>query len=127
QGGSESTGMAAAGESLFRQYHCSGCHGANSTVKAPPLEGVFGGPVPLLSDPKDPQGGTRIIRADERYVRDSILRPQDEVVAGFEPLMPSYAGQIPEEDLLKLVAYIKSIGRGRPSRSPADRGMTEGE
>ncbi|WP_169980288.1 cytochrome c oxidase subunit II [Tautonia rosea] len=127
EGSSETTGLAAEGEALFRQYHCSGCHGANSTVKAPPLEGVFGGPVPLLNDPKDPQSGSKIIVADERYVRDSILRPMEEVVAGYEPLMPSFAGQIPEDDLLKLVSYIKSIGRGRQTRTLTDRGMSEGE
>ncbi|RUL89571.1 cytochrome c oxidase subunit II [Tautonia sociabilis] len=127
EGSSEQTGMAVAGEALFRQYHCSGCHGGNSTVKAPPLEGVFGGPVPLLNDPADPNSGVRIIQADERYLRDSILRPKDEVVAGYEPLMPSFEGQIPEEDMLKLVAYIKSIGRGRTTRPTTDRGMQDGE
>lgn len=126
-GSSETTGMAAEGASLFRQYHCSGCHGTNSTVKAPPLEGVYGGPVPLLNDPADPQSGVKIIRADERYIRDSILLPKNEVVAGYEPLMPSFAGQIPEEDLLKLIAYIKSIGRDRPTRALDDRGMDPGE
>ena len=127
EGGTESTGMAAAGEELFRQYHCSGCHFGNSTVEAPPLEGVYGGPVPLLEDPEDPGGGTKIIKADERYIRDSILLPKDEVVAGYEPLMPSFSGQIPEEDLLKLIAYIKSIGRGSPRRAAADRGEDAGE
>ena len=127
EGGTATTPMATAGEQLFRQYHCSGCHGANGAVRCPPLEGVFGGPVPILQDPEDPNGGTRIIKADERYIRDSIMRPTDEVVAGFEPLMPSFEGQIPEEDMLKLVAYIKSIGRGRPVRPAEDRGMGDGE
>lgn len=127
QGSGSTTSLAAEGEALFRQYHCSGCHGVNSTVKAPPLEGVFGGPVPLLNDPKDPQSGSRIIVADERYLRDSILRPMEEVVSGYDPLMPSFEGQIPEDDLLKLVAYIKSIGRGRSKRSLQERGMSEGE
>lgn len=109
QQGSTTAEMATVGARLFQQYHCSGCHGANPTVKAPPLDGVFGGPVPVLDGPDD--ATPRIITADERYIRDSILLPQQEVVAGYEPKMPSYQGQIPEPDLLQIIAYIKSLGR----------------
>lgn len=98
--------MAASGARLFEQYHCSGCHGPNATVRAPRLEGVYGGAVPI-ADGKS----FRFITADDRYVRDSILLPKQEVVAGFEPIMPSFQGQIPEDDLLQIIAYIKSIGR----------------
>ena len=48
--------------------------------------------------------------ADTAYIRDSILRPKAQVVAGYEPLMPSFKDQISEPDLLKIIAYIKSIG-----------------
>jgi cytochrome c oxidase subunit 2 len=93
--------MAARGAASFRQYGCSGCHGANASVHAPNLAGIFGKPVPL-SD------GTTTI-ADERYIRDSILLPRKEVAAGYEPIMPSFAGQISEEDILDLIAYIRSL------------------
>jgi cytochrome c oxidase subunit 2 len=52
----------------------------------------------------------RFVIADERYIRDSILMPKSEVVAGYEPVMPSYQGQMSEQDLLKILAYVKSIG-----------------
>ena len=52
--------------------------------------------------------GTVVI-ADDRYLHDSIVRPQSQIVAGYAPIMPSFAGQIGEEDLLKLIAYIKSL------------------
>src|SRR5581483_5283829 len=93
--------MATRGEMLFRQYGCSGCHGQNATVHAPNLAGIFGKPVPL-SD------GTTVI-ADERYIRDSILLPRKEVAAGYPPIMPSFAGQIEEDDILDLIAYVKSL------------------
>ena len=48
--------------------------------------------------------------ADAAYIRDSILMPKSQVVAGYEPLMPSFKDQISEPDLLKIIAYIKSIG-----------------
>ncbi len=98
--------MAQEGESLFVQHHCAGCHGASQTVHAPRLEGVFGGQVPIQDG-----NNVRFVTADDRYVRDSILLPKSQVVAGYEPVMPSYQDQISEEDLLKIIAYIKSIGR----------------
>lgn len=97
--------MAREGEDLFVRHHCSGCHGMNATVKAPPLRGVYGRPVPIQSGDE-----VRFVQADDRYIRDSILLPKQEIVAGYEPVMPSYAGQIGEDDLLKLIAYIKSLG-----------------
>lgn len=94
--------LAAQGERLFRSYGCSGCHEPGGTVRAPRLEGVFGSPVPLSDG--------SVVIADERYVRDSILNPKNEVAAGYAPVMPTFAGQIGEDDLAKLVAYIESIG-----------------
>lgn len=101
--------MASQGAALFRSLGCSGCHGNGGTVRAPPLQGVYGRPVPL-SD------GTTVI-ADERYIRDSILQPRSQIVASYEPLMPSFAGRITEDDLVKIVAYIKSLGPEDPSLS----------
>jgi cytochrome c oxidase subunit 2 len=103
QGGEET--LAAQGAQLFRQYGCSGCHEGGGTVRAPELEGLYGSPVPL-SDGK-------VVVADDRYIRDSILNPDAEVAAGYKPVMPTFAGVISEDDLAKLVAYIQSIGRAR--------------
>lgn len=102
QGGQPS--LAVQGEQLFHAFGCSGCHDGGGTVRAPDLNGVYGGPVAL-------QDG-RIVTADERYVRDSILMPKAEVAAGYDPVMPSFAGQVGEDDLAKLVAYVQSLGRG---------------
>jgi cytochrome c oxidase subunit 2 len=97
--------MAEEGERLFVQHHCAGCHRGSQIVHAPRLEGIFGRPVPI-QEGRD----VRFVTADATYIRDSILRPKAQVVAGYEPLMPSYQDQISEPDLLKLIAYIKSIG-----------------
>lgn len=105
-----STGsLVAQGSRLFVQYGCSGCHraggrGGNGTVRAPPLDGVYGSPVPLSN-------GTTVI-ADDRYIHDSIVMPRKDIVASYEPLMPSFAGLISEEDLVKIVEYIKSLSGG---------------
>ena len=77
--------LAARGRRPVSQLGCSGCHTAGSTVRAPPLEGLYGRPVPL-------QGGDVVI-ADDKYIRDSILLPRTQVAAGYEPVMPSYRRQ----------------------------------
>lgn len=92
--------MAQYGFALFRQLGCSGCHDARSTIHAPLLDGLYGRTVHL-------QDGRSLV-ADADYIRDSILVPTKDVVAGFAPVMPSFAGQVSEEDLQALVAYIRS-------------------
>lgn len=101
------------GERRFRELGCSGCHMGSSVVRAPPLEGVFGKPVPLQS------GGT--VLADEGYIRDSIVLPNSQIVAGYQPVMPSFQGHVTEEELLELVAYIKSLGSRPPPESLGSR------
>jgi cytochrome c oxidase subunit 2 len=96
--------MAEEGERLFVQHHCAGCHRGSQTVSAPRLEGVFGRPVPIQEGKE-----VRFVKADTTYVRDSILRPKSQVVAGYEPVMPSFEGQISEPDLLKIITYVKSL------------------
>jgi cytochrome c oxidase subunit 2 len=96
------TGLAAQGAALFRQLGCSGCHDPQSGVHAPRLEHLYGRAVPLADGSQ--------VRADERYLHDAILLPKKEIAAGYAPIMPSYEGRIGEEDVLALVAYLKSRG-----------------
>jgi cytochrome c oxidase subunit 2 len=51
--------------------------------------------------------------ADDTYLRESILTPATKMVAGFEPLMPTYQGQLSEEQLSQLLAYLKSLAKPR--------------
>lgn len=101
-GGTAAPSLAQYGFVRFRQLGCSGCHAAGSTVHAPALEGLLGRTVHL-------QDGRTLV-ADENYVRDSILLPRKDVVAGFAPVMPSFAGQVSEEDIQALIAYLRSTG-----------------
>lgn len=90
-----------AGQRLFEQLRCGTCHQGGG--RGPALEGVFGSEVLLASG--------QTVLADEAYIRRSILDPQKEVVKGFEPIMPAYAGQLTEEDLIDLGAYIRSLSK----------------
>ena len=98
QKGSQNRSLAARGFELFRQKGCSGCH-VNSTVHAPDLTGVYGRTIHLSDG--------RTLTADEAYLRDSILLPKRDVVAGYEPIMPSFQGQLSESELSALVTYLK--------------------
>jgi cytochrome c oxidase subunit 2 len=71
--------------------------------------GIFGQPVQLSTGEK--------VKADEAYIRESILNPNAKVVAGFQPIMPTFQGLVTEEGLLQLVEYIKSLGQ-RPAGPP---------
>jgi cytochrome c oxidase subunit 2 len=99
--GNGEPGLAQYGFALFRQLGCSGCHDTRSTIHAPLLDGLAGRLVHL-------QDGRSAV-ADATYLRDSILTPAKDVVAGFAPVMPSFAGQVSEEDLQALIAYIESL------------------
>jgi cytochrome c oxidase subunit 2 len=100
-GGATEGTLAQRGEKLFSQFACITCHRADSQGRGPLLNGVFGHAVSLAS-------GNTVI-ADAAYVRESILNPTAKVVAGFAPIMPTFQGQVSEEQLLALTEYIKSL------------------
>lgn len=90
-----------AGEKLFAEKACSTCHLGTGLGRAPSLNGVYGANI-LLAD------GSTVV-ADEAYIRESILQPNAKIVAGYQPLMPTFQGQLTEEQILALAAYIKSL------------------
>jgi len=103
---------AVAGRGLFESLGCASCHGANAEGgRGPALIGLFGSKVVL----KDNQS----VSADESYIRESILNPQAKIATGFGPIMPSFQGQISEEQLLQVVAYVKSLSTAKPEASTA--------
>jgi cytochrome c oxidase subunit 2 len=103
--GSEGETVVAAGARLFVARGCSGCHTPNATVRAPLLDGIYNQPV-ALSD-------STVVRADEQYLHDSIMQPRKQIAAGYEPVMPLYQGQLSEEEVMQLIAYIKSLSAAK--------------
>ena len=108
--GAPGSTLVQSGERLFRDLGCSGCHVGQSVVRAPPLQGLFGKPVPLNNG--------EVVLADEGYLRDSILFPAKQIVGGYTNDMPSFNGKISEEELLQLIAYLKSQGGQAPTDVP---------
>jgi cytochrome c oxidase subunit 2 len=99
------------GQALYTQYACGTCHDSNGVGRGPSLQDVYGSKV-LLKD------GTSKI-ADDSYLRESILNPSDDIAAGYQQVMPSYKDQLTEEQVLHLIAYIKSLRTPKPLTSPA--------
>jgi len=112
-GGPAPESPVAAGEKLFTELNCITCHRADSAGRGPVLQGLFGRRV-RLSD------GETVV-ADEAYVRESIVNPAAKVVAGYQPVMPTFQGQVSEEQLIALVAYIHSL-QAPSGASPASAG-----
>lgn len=95
--------LAQRGERLFNELGCASCHRTDGKGRGPALVGVFG-------DQVDLERGGRVL-ADENYVRESILEPQAKLVAGYQGIMPTFQGQVSEDQVLQLIEYLKSIGK----------------
>ena len=108
----KNTPLQSTGRELFRRYGCDVCHSPDAYVHAPSLVGIFGEKV-RLSD------GT-FVRADDQYLRNSILHAGVQLVAGYPAIMPTFSGYIPEPNVLELIAYLKSFKgtKGDPAASP---------
>ena len=101
-----------AGEDLFKnKLGCASCHAGGQNQRGAILEGIFNKEVKLV-------GGQTVI-ADEEYIRNSILNPAGQIVEGYQPIMPTFKGQVTEEQLVALVAYIKSLSGDTSATSPA--------
>jgi cytochrome c oxidase subunit 2 len=97
------------GGELFSRFACDTCHRMERATpelpaRGPSLAGLFGTEVELVG------GGT--VTADATYLRRSILEPQAHVVAGWQPIMPTFKGQMSEEQLNALVDYVKNLPAG---------------
>ena len=104
-----------AGRDLFEnKLGCASCHAGGPAQRGAKLEGIFNHDVKLV--------GGQTVKADEEYIKNSILNPSGQVVEGFQPIMPTFKGQVTEEQLLSLVAYIKSLSGDQNANSTTPGG-----
>ena len=93
---------AVAGQQLFQSLGCVSCHGANGEGgRGPALAGLFGRRVFLTN--------SQTLTADEGYIRESIENPSAKIVSGFNPIMPTFQGQVTPEQLIQIISFIKSL------------------
>jgi cytochrome c oxidase subunit 2 len=120
-GGSEGS-LASQGEKLFEKYACNTCHTNTSGARGPNLAGLYGTTRQLTDG--------RSVVADDNYIRESILNPQAKIAAGFQPIMPTFQGQVNEDDLIRLLAYVRTInadnGVATAVESPASAAESRG-
>lgn len=91
------------GRQLYAERGCASCHSLDGTAKTGPSFAGTMSPHALVS-------GETIV-GDENYIRESILNPKAKIVAGFQPVMPSYKGQLTDDQIQGLVAFIKSLNQ----------------
>src|SRR5262249_8411367 len=120
--------MQQAGARKFNSVGCENCHGNTDTLRAPSPLRIYG--------KKRGFSDCTSASADDAYLRDAILDPYAHITAGYGQSMPVYKGQLTEDDILNLVAYIKSSGTGpkapassyvSPANIPAEQAKTNGE
>ncbi len=92
--------LASRGERLFGELACNTCHRDDGSGRGPSLLNKFGSQEQLANG--------SVVNIDESYVRESILTPQMKVVAGFQPVMPTFQGLVNEESVMALIEYVKS-------------------
>ena len=108
--------LAVTGQNLFSELGCATCHRSETQGRGPSLTGIYNKPV-LLED-------GRTVNADENYIRESILEPGSKIVRGFKPVMPTFQGQLSDEQLNALVAYVKSLTQPQTDQPVAGMAAT---
>ena len=101
-GGEKNLSMAQSGEQLFTHLGCASCHAEGATSNGPSLAGIYGTSVKLAN------GDTQVV--DESFIRQAIVSPNSVTLPNYKQIMPTFQGQIDEEQVLQLVAYVKSLG-----------------
>ncbi|MBU6375648.1 MAG: c-type cytochrome [Bdellovibrionales bacterium] len=92
------------GKAHFNSKGCVACHSPDGSAKGnlgPALKGIYGAQVELISGSK--------VMVDENYLRESIENPVAKIVKGYNPVMPTFKGQVSELEMNALIAFIKSL------------------
>ncbi|MGI8639084.1 MAG: cytochrome c oxidase subunit II [Pyrinomonadaceae bacterium] len=105
------------GQDLFEnKLGCASCHAGGANQRGAKLEGLFGTDVKLTTG--------QTVTANDEYIRNSILNPGGQIVEGYQPIMPTFKGQVTEEQLIQLVAYVKSLSTNKSGSTTAGNTST---
>jgi cytochrome c oxidase subunit II len=101
------------GRQLYEQLNCANCHTGTDTERAPTLYGLYGS--------QRLQTNGRSMQANDDYIRESIINPYSTITAGYENTMPAdYKTQLSEEQIRRLIEYIKTLGQARQAAEPSN-------
>ncbi len=119
---SEKGGPESAGMEILEKHGCLGCHSLDGSPKVgPSFKGIWGRTVTVLTG-----GVERTVTVDEAYMRRKILEPTVNVVKGFPPVMPSFAGKLTETELAAIIDFLRSGGEARPKPDGAKLAKEKG-
>lgn len=89
------------GAKLYQTKACFTCHSTDGSIKVgPSFKGLFG---------KQEQTSAGTVEVNEDYIRESVLQPAAKVVQGYQPVMPTYQGQLSDREISGLIEYIKTL------------------
>jgi cytochrome c oxidase subunit 2 len=100
--------LAKKGRQVFLKYRCLSCHSTEAGSQGPNLEEIYGRSVPLADG--------RVVEANDAYIRESIINPSKKIVAGHADIMPSFQGQISEEEIIAFTAFLEELKQGETPR-----------
>src|ERR1700733_648102 len=101
-GGTKNESMAQMGGRLFSQLGCAACHSSDNSGRGPSLAGIYGTTEKMID------GSTKTV--DEALIRQAIVNPNSIMLPNYAPIMPTFQGQVNEEQVLQIIAYVKSLG-----------------
>lgn len=102
--------LAKTGEQLAVRYGCLRCHTTDGTPHlGPTWRGLYRKRVSLTNGP--------LVSADDAYLTESMMDPAVKIVAGCQPIMPSYLGVLSGPDAAAIVEYIRSLSMDTASSS----------
>jgi cytochrome c oxidase subunit 2 len=93
--------LATEGQKVFASMGCPTCHTGADNARGPNLYNLYGRMVRTSDD--------RTVLADEAYIRESVLNPSAKIVYGFQNIMPTFQGQLNEDEMIQLIEYVKSL------------------
>lgn len=87
---------------------CASCHSVDGKANVgPTFQGLWNREIPLKTGPP--------LVADENYIRESILYPMAKIHAGYDPVMPTFKGQLKDNEITAIIEYIKEISGVAPA------------
>jgi cytochrome c oxidase subunit 2 len=103
------------GQKLYNRRGCASCHSVDGSRRVgPSFQGFY-------DRPHEFTDGTSL-KADENYIRESIVDPKAKVVNSYSPVMPSYKGQLSDDDINSIIAYLQSLSSSQPASEPEKPG-----
>ncbi|MEM6799188.1 MAG: cytochrome c oxidase subunit II [Planctomycetota bacterium] len=119
------------GKKLYQRRGCAQCHSVNGVDNpangGPSFKGHYGEELVWSKGPKDLNFQTADM--DENYMRESILNPMAKIRKGYRAIMPTYQGQLSDDQVHALIQYIKSLNDATPDDwAPLpEQGVGDGE